>query len=102
MYNSKLPSKSEYSPLASSVRQLRSSSSYQRNHASSVDNAPILLAVPSQASYSVFAAVPYALYVDILREIPDLFGTFLCIPILGMHDARVVEHDVYAAPGIKV
>ena len=45
----------------------------------------------------MFGTVPYTFDVDVLGEIPDLLWGIDSVIILLMHDAGVVEHDVYAA-----
>ena len=49
----------------------------------------------------MFTTVPHTLDVDILREIPDVVGSVNGVGVESVHDARVVEDDVEAAPGVE-
>jgi len=50
----------------------------------------------------VFAPEPHTLYIDGLRQVPDLLRRVDGVGVVGMHDAGIVEDDVDAAPGIEM
>lgn len=50
----------------------------------------------------MLAPPPHALDVDAHGQIPDPLLGVHRIVVVGVHDARVVEHDVHAAPGVQV
>lgn len=58
--------------------------------------------MPPQTQHRVLAAEPHPLDVDGVGEVPDLLGRVDRVRVGGVHDARVVEHDVHAAPGVHV
>lgn len=102
MRNRKLPRHGQHSALTRRIRKLRRRRPNNSHHARRVNNAPLCLPVPPQRAHGVLAAVPHALDVDPHREVPDGVGRLLGVAVLGVHDARVVEHDVDAAPRVQV
>jgi len=100
MHDRQLAGQRKHRTLASGVRKLGSSSSHESDKAGSVDDAAVLLVVTAQAQHGMLAAKPDALDVDALCQIPNLFGRVDCVGVVGVHDARVVEHHVGAPPAI--
>lgn len=56
----------------------------------------------AQGDDGVLASEPDAFDVDGLGEVPDLLWCIDGVGVVGMHDTCVVEHDVYAAPGVEM
>lgn len=83
--------------LGGGICELRGGGTHQGDEAGHVDDAAALLVVAAHAQHGVLAAVPDALDVDGLRQIPDLVRRVDRVVVLGVHDARVVEDDVDAA-----
>ena len=102
MHNSQFSRKSQNRALRSSVRQLRSSGTDQGYDRRSVDDGALGLLVLAHGEYGVLAAEPDALDVDGLCQVPDLLGCVDGVGVVGVHYTCVVEHDVYAAPGVDV
>ena len=50
----------------------------------------------------MLAPEPDAFDVDGLGEVPDLLWGIDGVGVVSMHDACVVEHDVYAAPRVEM
>jgi hypothetical protein len=59
-------------------------------------------AVFAQGYDSVLAPEPDTFDVDGLGEVPDLLRGIDGVGIVGVHDACIVEHDVYAAPRVEI
>jgi hypothetical protein len=100
MDNGQLPSHSQYGALARGVGQLRRGTAHQRNHAGGVDDAALGLLVPAQTEHGMLGAVPDALHVDVVRQVPDLLRRVDGIRIVSVHDAGVVEDDISTAPAV--
>ena len=102
MHNSQFSRKSQNSTLGSSVRQLRSSGTDQGDDRRSVDDGALSLLVLAHGEHGVLAAEPDTLDVDGLSQVPDLLGCVDGVSVVGVHYTGVVEHDIYAAPGVYV
>lgn len=102
MHNSQFSSKSQNRTLGSSVRQLRSSGTDQGDDRRSINDGALGLLVLAHGEHGVLAAKPDALDIDGLRKVPDLFGRVDGVGVVGVHYTGVVEHDIYAAPGVDV
>ena len=102
MDNGQLPRHSQHRALARRIRQLRRRAPDQRNHARRVDDTPFLLPKLAHTQHRMLAPKPDPLDIDIMREIPDLLWRVDGVGVIRVHDAGVVEHDVDAAPGVKV
>lgn len=100
VHDSQFPCHGKNSTLASRIRQLRRRRTHKRNKARSVDNTTLGLLVPTHTQHSMLTAKPHALNINTLRQIPDLLGCIDGIGIVGVHDARIVEDHVHAAPAI--
>lgn len=87
MHNSQLPGHGENGTLAGGVGELRSCGSDQCDHGGGVDDRTLGLLVSAKGENGMLGAVPYALDVDVVREVPDLVGGVdgVCIVISPCH-----------------
>lgn len=92
----------EHSALGGGVGQLGGGGADEGDDGGGVDDGALLLAVLAEGEDGVLAAEPDALDVDVLGQVPDLLGRVDGVGVVGVHDARVVEDDVQAAPRINV
>lgn len=83
--------------LGGGVCELWGGGAHEGDEAGHVDDAAGLLLVAAHAEHGVLAAVPDALDVDGLRQVPDLLRRVDGVVVLRVHDARIVEDDVDAA-----
>lgn len=102
MHNGQLPRESQHGSLARRVGQLRGGGADEGDDGGGVDDGTLGLLVLAQGEDGVLAAEPDALDVDGLGQVPDLLGRVDGVGVVGVHDARVVEHDVDAAPRVDV
>lgn len=100
MHDRQLTGHGQHGTLARRVRQLGRRAADERHHAGGVDDAALGLLVAAQAEHGVLAPVPHALDVDVVRQVPDLLGRVERVRVVRVHDARVVEDDVRAAPAV--
>lgn len=89
MDDSQLPRQRQNSTFGCGVCQLRSCRADQRNNGGSVDDGGLLLAVAAEGEDGVFAAVPDALDVDVVGEIPDSLGGVDGVRVLVLVSASV-------------
>lgn len=88
--------------LGGGVGELRGGGADEGDDGGGVDDGGLLLAVAAEGEHGVLAAEPDALDVDVLGQVPDLLGRVDGVGVVGVHDARVVEDDVQAAPGVEL
>ena len=101
MHDRQFPCQSQNRALAGCIRQLWRRTPHQRNHTRRVDHAALLLPVSPYTQHRMLGPKPYALDIDSLGQVPDVFGRIHGVGVACVHDARVVEHDVHPAPGVE-
>jgi len=101
MNDGQLPRQSEHGALGSRIGELGRGRTDEGDDAGGVDDGTFGLVEAAQGEDGVLAAVPDALDVDVLGEVPDVFGGGDGVGVVGVHYAGVVEHDVDAAPGVE-
>lgn len=102
MHDGQLARHGQNGALAGRVRQLRRPAPDQGDDTGRVDDAAVGLSVFAQTQHRVLAAEPDALDVDRVRQVPNLLGGVDGVGVERVHDPRVVEHDVDAAPVVEV
>ncbi len=91
----------EEKSIPSGISQLGRRAPHQRHHTRRVNHTPPRFPKLPHTHHRILAPPPHALDVDPHGQIPNLLLRLQGVAVARVHDARVVEHDVHAAPGVE-